>query len=488
MTSTMKQEDPKGNVSPETASETVRWWAAQLLAEVDRRVGAGADFAERERALHAIANDAIQCAQQQELQAIADRFVTDEVVVNGVRYRHHDEGTVDYHGLSGTVTVHRSIYRQVGVHNGPTIVPVELVAGLIERSTPALAEALLADYANKTSREVVRSMKAYLRRSPSRKAIEGFVKRAGKRLRQRLDGIEPVLRARERLPEGTRSSSTGLDRTTIPMHELLELDPDAPPPKKSKRTKDYERTPPEPFEVKWRMAYVGTVSFIDADGRELRTVRYAVPAEEGPTRVVDAMMRDLVHARRQVPELPVALVQDGAPEMWNLMEAALAAHGIEPEHKLNDRYHLDDHLGKVLRAMGYTPAWREKKLSEWNAQLDEDDGAIDEIESFVRDARWSYGGKACETLIEELTYLENNKHRMRYASARRAGLVCGSGATEGACKSVVKVRMCRSGQAWKPEGAANALTLRALFLSDRLPGAIELLRHDHYGAEVRIAA
>jgi len=488
MTSTMKQEEPKGNVSPETASETVRWWAAQLLAEVDRRVDAGADFAERELALHALANEAVQCAQQQQLQTIADRFVADEVVVDGVRYRLHDEGTVEYHGLSGALPVHRSIYRQVGVRNGPTIVPVELVAGMVERSTPALANALLTGYANKPSREIVRSMQADLRRPPSRKAIEGFVKRAGKQLRIRLDSIEPVLRAREQLPEGTKSSSTGLDRTAIPMHELLELDPDAPPPKKSKRTKDYERTPPEPFEVNWRMAYVGTVSFIDADGRELRTVRYAVPAEEGPSRVVEAMMRDLVHARRQVPELPVALVQDGAPEMWNLMEAALAAHGIEPEHKLNDRYHLDDHLSNVLRAMGYTPAAREKQLSKWNKQLDEDDDAIDEIEAFVRKARWTYLGEACRKLIDELTYLENNKHRMRYASARRAGLVCGSGATEGACKSVVKVRMCRSGQAWKPEGAANAMTLRALFLSDRLPGAIELLRGDHYAAEVRIAA
>ncbi len=32
------------------------------------------------------------------------------------------------------------------------------------------------------------------------------------------------------------------------------------------------------------------------------------------------------------------------------------------------------------------------------------------------------GGKSCEALIDELTYLKNNKDRMRYASARDAGL------------------------------------------------------------------
>ncbi|HJL14304.1 MAG TPA: ISKra4 family transposase, partial [Sandaracinaceae bacterium LLY-WYZ-13_1] len=91
-------------------------------------------------------------------------------------------------------------------------------------------------------------------------------------------------------------------------------------------------------------------------------------------------------------------------------------------------------------------------------------------------------------LIDEVTFLENNKDRMRYASARAKGLPCGSGATEGACKSVVKVRACRPGQRWHAEGVDNILTLRALSQSERLPGAIEILRRDRYTAEVRPAA
>ena len=52
----------------------------------------------------------------------------------------------------------------------------------------------------------------------------------------------------------------------------------------------------------------------------------------------------------------------------------------------------------------------------------------------------------------------------------------------------VKVRACRSGQRWHTEGLDNILTLRALSQSDRLPGAIEILRRDRYTAEVRRAA
>ena len=130
----------------------------------------------------------------------------------------------------------------------------------------------------------------------------------------------------------------------------------------------------------------------------------------------------------------------------------------------------------------------EQDNQEIDADLDEDDGAIDEIEAWVCEHRWKMGGESCEALIDELTFLENNKDRMRYASARAKGLPCGSGATEGACKSVVKVRACRSGQRWHAEGVDNVLTLRALSQSERLSGAIEILRRDRYAAEVRPAA
>ena len=78
--------------------------------------------------------------------------------------------------------------------------------------------------------------------------------------------------------------------------------------------------------------------------------------------------------------------------------------------------------------------------------------------------------------------------RTHYASHRASGLPCGSSPTEGACKSVVKARACRSGQRWHPEGVDNVLTLRALAQSERLPRAFEVLRRDYYVADVRLAA
>ncbi len=58
---------------------------------------------------------------------------------------------------------------------------------------------------------------------------------------------------------------------------------------------------------------------------------------------------------------------------------------------------------------------------------------------------------------------------MRYARLRAVGVPVGSGVTEGACKSVIKMRTNGSGQRWRPQGLAAVLTLRSVHMSDRLP-------------------
>ena len=94
----------------------------------------------------------------------------------------------------------------------------------------------------------------------------------------------------------------------------------------------------------------------------------------------------------------------------------------------------------------------------------------------------AYDGEGLGTLEAHWTYLVKNNDRMRYATLRRAGLPCGSGATEGACKSVVTMRTKRSGQRWHDAGVTAALSLRAIYLSERLPApwshfAAEYLAH-----------
>ena len=75
---------------------------------------------------------------------------------------------------------------------------------------------------------------------------------------------------------------------------------DAPPKPERKRLRPRQRCAPAPFDVNWRMGYVGTVSFVDALGESLRTVRYAAAACDDPRELVVQMTAD-VRSARQAP-------------------------------------------------------------------------------------------------------------------------------------------------------------------------------------------
>ncbi len=73
-----------------------------------------------------------------------------------------------------------------------------------------------------------------------------------------------------------------------------------------------------------------------------------------------------------------------------------------------------------------------------------------------------------ERLWEHLTYIRNNKDRMRYATLREAGLPIGSGATESAARTLIGQRAKGRARRWLEHRLRDVLTLRALHHSDRL--------------------
>jgi len=138
-----------------------------------------------------------------------------------------------------------------------------------------------------------------------------------------------------------------------------------------------------------------------------------------------------------------------------------------------DRYHLNERLADVLRYVEPDASTRRARLARWDESLDGHDYAIYRIRTWVRDRYADALARSDRTLLEQLaphlTYLENNAYLMRYARLRAVGLPVGSGVTEGACKSVIKMRTNGSSQRWRPAGLEAVLTLRSVHMSDRLP-------------------
>jgi hypothetical protein len=446
-------------------------------AELDRR-GPPANFAEREAAGVALANELVRGDLQETLEELAQTQGDYEVLVDGELYRFHRLGSATYHSLCGPLNVKRPSFRRVGERNGPSVIPLELAAGLVERATPLLAERIAMGRADGPSRDVVRQLEASGRVPPSRTTIEGIGKRIGLAMHQKKRSIEAVARRAEALPPGVNTISIGLDRTTAPMEEDL---PEGTP--RRPRKKPRIRQAPSPVTVQYRMAYVGTVALVDADGEVQQTFKYGATVEDGPQTVLHAMMQDVRNALRQKPGLNVAVIQDAGKEMWTLVIEALRREpSVKCWEEIVDHYHAMAHLWRAAQAM---EGEAKSIMDRWRAQLRANDRAIDGILREIQlDAMRNHEHSYCVALEDEITFVTNNGARMKYASLRDAGFPIGSGPTEGACKSFFSVRCKRSGQRWRNPGLRATLECRAQLLNERLPSVMRNLRHQNYRAEV----
>jgi len=460
----LHEEQMLSNPDAKAAIETMK-------AALRAALGAGS-FGDRETGALGLTNEAVRQFLEEELQEIADRF-QEGAVLDGVVYVAYtpEPGSVPFYSLNGSLNVNRFRLRRQGVRNGATIDPVALAAGLVEGATPALAYSIAEGYAERDMRQHLRTLTSAHRRPPSRSTMERIATGLAKEAHRVAPGIQGRLRRGEALPEGTMGVSIGLDRTSAPMAELRSSEAVPKPP--PKRTKPRQRRPPPPFDVVFRMAYVGTVTFVDGEGRALATRRYAAPACEDPARLATQMQKDLRAALRRKADLTVALIQDGAPEMWNVMRDALQPlvdEGVLDDwHEGIDQFHLLERLGEAAKLCLPRKVERAAVFDPLFSQLDDDDDTIEAIETELLTRHEWLSASAQEKLDEQLTYIANNKDRMRYATLRAAGAPVGSGVTESAAKTVVGHRAKRSGQRWSEPGLAGVLALRAVLLSDRLP-------------------
>lgn len=437
-------------------------------------------FEVREARALELGNELVRRWIEQELQSVAQQF-GEEVIVNGERYRRHDLGARRYHTLCGPVVVQRESYRLVGIHNGPTVVPLELRAGMVENATPALAFSVTQGFAERPLRHYEVEMRAAHRNAPSRSTLERIGKRIGGAIQAMVVDIEPQIRDAEPIVEKVHSVSFGLDRTTVPMAELVEG--------AARREPRIRRAPP-PVTVAYRMAYVATVSTHDDTGRVLVTKRFAATPLQGADELVDRIGSELRHLKARYGALPITAVQDGAPELWNLVEKLYNRHDLASDHELIDRFHVDERLAEVCELVACDAHTGWELRDAWRSYLNRSDTAIERIIRRLDELLWhlQFGStdgdppppfwrtRSPRQLSAEkqrivsghLEYFRNNRHRIRYATSRRRGLPIGSGPTEGACKSVVTMRFKRSGQRWFESGLSPCLSLRALHLSERL--------------------
>jgi hypothetical protein len=169
---------------------------------------------------------------------------------------------------------------------------------------------------------------------------------------------------------------------------------------------------------------------------------------------------------------------DGAPEMWNLLEAKFPECVFGRVHRRIDFWHVIEKLAAAAKAIGKDDSSRRAMLWQWRRLLRRRTDAAATILTELlacRRQREEPNVDGRRPIHEAITYLQNNAERMCYAGAIRKGLPIGSGNVEATCKTLVGLRMKRCGSRWHNDTGNHVLHLRALALSDRWDDAMAKL-------------
>lgn len=419
--------------------------------EVERQLAAGA--AAIERASHQVILQSLDIDQPR-------------VQITGKAYSRVGRYGAEYYTMAGPVVVERTLYREVGLRNAKTVNAVSLRCGAVgEVWLPGVAQAMAHQLQQGTSREAEQTSQQLGRLPYARSSFESVGHEVGQQyLAQRLEIEESLIEAYA-VPAEAASLSVALDRVSVPMEEVR-AEPAAAAQGGAGKRKVWRQ---------FRMAYCATLTLHDPKGEALHTIRYGRMPQGEVESLCRTLVADVQTVLRKRPDLRIILLADGAAELWNLLEGHLNRQtlGVPVSH-LVDFWHLVEKLGSAARVLA-ADAQASSLLHAWRLRLLNRATGSEEIrQDLVRSGKRAVAiGTSCP-VHEAITYLENHRTRMNYASARQQGLPIGSGNVEATCKTLVAVRMKRAGARWKEETGEHLINLRALALSDRWEAAMTL--------------
>jgi hypothetical protein len=120
-----------------------------------------------------------------------------------------------------------------------------------------------------------------------------------------------------------------------------------------------------------------------------------------------------------------------------------------------DFYHALEQLARAVQDVKLPPGWLDKQRQNLKNS---------KTKKVLR-ALANLPGIDVERRVALEKYYANNAHRMDYAHYQKCGYDIGSGAIEAAHKTLIQVRMKRSGQQWSPNKAPLMLKLRVAYKS-----------------------
>lgn len=445
----------QARASSERGARAIERLREQLDALGAREVMAE-DFEHFERDIHALFTEAEREVLAEALERLDVKVA--HVDVDGRRHHRVLEGPETYTTAVGAVTVRRTLYR---CGQRRAMVPMELRAGMVEGHwTPLAARQASYLVAHMTPHEGESVLRELGAMTPSKSSLDRLPKRLSEGWEAQRERFEASLRDAYTVPPAAVSAAVSLDGVMVPMKDGE---------RELKRARSRAAGKHTKGPAGYQEVGCATLSFYDADGERLDTVRMARMPESKKATLKATLSAELEAALRQRPALSVVKVADGARDNWSYLDALMPAGTA-----VVDFYHAAEQLKGALDAgYGETSAKGQAQFMKLRHVLLEDGDGVERVVRALAYLRTKHRRK--KRIGEVLRYFRRNRHRMRYAETKAQNLPIGSGVIEAACKTLATQRLKRSGMRWRHAGGQAILTLRALVQSERFDQAWALL-------------
>ena len=210
-----------------------------------------------------------------------------------------------YTSAVGPVRVRRTLYRR-GTNR--SVVPLELRAGMVEGHwTPLAARQAMWVVAHLTPGEGEGLFAELGNMRPSKSSLDRLPKRVSARWEAGREAFDASLRARVAMPAQAVTVAVSLDGVMTPMKDGERLRTRARQRADGKRTKG---------PAGYREVGCGTLSFYDADGARLTTVRMARMPEPKKATLKSMLSAELSRVLNARPGLTLVKLADGAKDNW----------------------------------------------------------------------------------------------------------------------------------------------------------------------------
>lgn len=366
----------------------------------------------------------------------------------------------------GDIQVSRNVYQRD--KGGKAIVPLDRYWDMEHQyMTNEVQESILFSCAHNTPEETAQIFKKTSLFNLHPTTIKNLINNTGDFIEGHKDQIIEKIHKKEILEDTPDVMVCSLDGVNVLLNE-----------KGKKKGRPKERPDKEDnnqTKSAYKNAVCGTVSFYNIEKAEetnknkaIRTMTKYVsrmPQERYP-KFKHEFENEIKHCTTTNPQKKILLTDGHKSIQGYIRENPLFADFVW----MFDFFHAAEHLSKLSelifgKSNKKGQKWYTKKRHELKYSENGVVNVIRSAEYYIKN-KLTNKNKIMES-NKELNYFKKHKKRMNYKLHIDNGWPIGSGVVEAACKSVVKQRMCRSGQRWTRNGGQKILDLRTFVKSKR---------------------